>query len=265
MGILLNTFLISKVNIIKGFVLYIVLSMTSFLMNFILPISIAELMRHCTSELWEFFGLILLLFLLPFGALIMTRGAIMTRVFTIGSKDIKAWGNTYDYIIMIIFIGYLIIRIIVDISGSPSSRGGLDITLFFIVSFSLIGIVLKPTVIAFDYYSRLALKITLTAIMLIISIALINVLFFNDSISKYRLPNTKASSLNMKNLKNEKNTINVGTANIRSGPSTQYQILTVIKKGDQFTILSSKNGWSKIYFNGKEGYISNKLIQKVKN
>lgn len=129
------------------------------------------------SELWEFFGLILLLFLLPCGAF------MMTGVFTIGSKDEIDWGNTYDCLIMTIFIGYFIIRIIVDISGSPSSRGGLDIALFFIVSFSLIGIVLMPTLIAFDYYSRLALKITLVTIMLIISITLINVLFFNDNIS----------------------------------------------------------------------------------
>ena len=60
-------------------------------------------------------------------------------------------------------------------------------------------------------------------------------------------------------------TIATGAANLRSGPSTQHQILTVIKKGDKFEILSSKNGWNKIHFNGKDGYISNKLIQKVKN
>jgi len=68
------------------------------------------------------------------------------------------------------------------------------------------------------------------------------------------------SSLNEKSNKKIGNII-VNAANIRTGPSTKYPIMAVLKKKEQFKILSSKNGWSKIRFNGKQGYVYNKLIQ----
>jgi len=59
-------------------------------------------------------------------------------------------------------------------------------------------------------------------------------------------------------------TIDVSAANMRSGPSTRYRVVDVIRKNEQFEIVSSSNGWSKIRFKGKEGYVSNRLIRTEK-
>ena len=52
--------------------------------------------------------------------------------------------------------------------------------------------------------------------------------------------------------------------NIRSGPSTSYNIIGGLKKGDNVNILSSKNGWYNIKFGSKTGWVSGDYIS-VKN
>ena len=46
--------------------------------------------------------------------------------------------------------------------------------------------------------------------------------------------------------------------NLRDQPSTSGKILTTIPKGKTVTILSEKNanGWYKVSYNGKTGYVS---------
>jgi len=59
-------------------------------------------------------------------------------------------------------------------------------------------------------------------------------------------------------------TISVNAANMRAGPSTRYRVVDVIRTNEQFEIVSSSNGWSRIRFKGKEGYVSNRLIRTEK-
>lgn len=44
--------------------------------------------------------------------------------------------------------------------------------------------------------------------------------------------------------------------NVRSGPGTGYDVLGSLAKGTEVTVVGTYNGWGKIDFNGKEGWIS---------
>lgn len=51
--------------------------------------------------------------------------------------------------------------------------------------------------------------------------------------------------------------------NVRSGPSTKYNVIGSLRKNESVIILSSDNGWSKVKLsNNKEGYASNKYIKQ---
>ena len=56
-------------------------------------------------------------------------------------------------------------------------------------------------------------------------------------------------------------TVTASSLNIRSGPSTNYSIVTTVKKNDKVSILKSSNGWYKIEtVSGKEGWASSSYI-----
>ncbi|MPM83151.1 hypothetical protein SDC9_130214 [bioreactor metagenome] len=60
--------------------------------------------------------------------------------------------------------------------------------------------------------------------------------------------------------------VNVSVLNFRSGPSTKASILGTISKGSEVEVISTSDGWSKIKYNGKEGYVaSNYLSNKITN
>jgi 2',3'-cyclic-nucleotide 2'-phosphodiesterase/3'-nucleotidase len=44
--------------------------------------------------------------------------------------------------------------------------------------------------------------------------------------------------------------------NVRTGPSTDHEILGVIGAGSQWTFIREDNGWYVIDYNGREGYIA---------
>lgn len=49
--------------------------------------------------------------------------------------------------------------------------------------------------------------------------------------------------------------------NLRSGPSTSYQILTTIPAGTSIEMAENRDGaWIEIYYNGKIGYVSSKYL-----
>ena len=50
------------------------------------------------------------------------------------------------------------------------------------------------------------------------------------------------------------------TLNVRSGASTSYDKIGTLKANDKVEILGTSNGWYKIDFNGKEGYVSASYI-----
>lgn len=58
--------------------------------------------------------------------------------------------------------------------------------------------------------------------------------------------------------------IKVDGANLRKSASTSSEILTVLYKNTEVTVLSSENGWSKVKSGNTEGYISSDLISDKK-
>ncbi|MGL5066627.1 MAG: SH3 domain-containing protein [Sarcina sp.] len=55
--------------------------------------------------------------------------------------------------------------------------------------------------------------------------------------------------------------INLSSLNIRNQPSTNSKVLGTLSKGDSVSILSGKNGWFKIYYNGSDAYVSANYIE----
>ncbi|MDV8110457.1 SH3 domain-containing protein [Bacillus sp. BAU-SS-2023] len=49
--------------------------------------------------------------------------------------------------------------------------------------------------------------------------------------------------------------------NVRSGPSTSNGVIGSLKQNDKVEVISESNGWSKIKFNGKEGYVSSAYLK----
>ncbi|WP_155484896.1 N-acetylglucosaminidase, partial [Paraclostridium sordellii] len=48
--------------------------------------------------------------------------------------------------------------------------------------------------------------------------------------------------------------------NVRSGPSTGHGIIGSLKNNEKVEVISESNGWSKIKYNGKEGYVSSTYL-----
>ncbi len=49
--------------------------------------------------------------------------------------------------------------------------------------------------------------------------------------------------------------------NLRSGPSTDHDKITLISEGQQIEVISATNGWSKIKFNSKTGYVKSEFLR----
>ncbi|PGM56772.1 C40 family peptidase [Bacillus sp. AFS053548] len=79
----------------------------------------------------------------------------------------------------------------------------------------------------------------------------------------------KKQSSDVENEKIENNTFNyISTVNglrIRSGAGTNYSILGSVNKNAKLDVQSSSNGWYKINYQGRIGYISGTYVQKQKN
>ncbi len=51
--------------------------------------------------------------------------------------------------------------------------------------------------------------------------------------------------------------------NLRKGPSTKYKKITTLGKGASVTYISQKNGWYKVSYKGKKGYVSSKYLKRT--
>ncbi|MRZ29191.1 SH3 domain-containing protein [Paeniclostridium sordellii] len=51
--------------------------------------------------------------------------------------------------------------------------------------------------------------------------------------------------------------------NVRSGPSTGNSVIGSLKNNEKVEVISESNGWSKIKYNGKEGYVSSTYLKDV--
>ena len=57
--------------------------------------------------------------------------------------------------------------------------------------------------------------------------------------------------------------VNVSSLNVRSGPSTNNSIIGKLSNGDKVEVISTSNGWSKIKYSGKTGYVSSKYLSST--
>lgn len=55
-----------------------------------------------------------------------------------------------------------------------------------------------------------------------------------------------------------------GNLNMRKGSGTSYGIILTIPKGQEVTVLSTSDGWSKVNYQGKTGYVSHKYLGSFK-
>lgn len=51
--------------------------------------------------------------------------------------------------------------------------------------------------------------------------------------------------------------------NMRKGAGTKYKKITTLKKGVSVTYLSKKNGWYRVSYKGKKGYVSSKYLKRT--
>ncbi|MGE7624362.1 SH3 domain-containing protein [Viridibacillus sp. NPDC096237] len=57
--------------------------------------------------------------------------------------------------------------------------------------------------------------------------------------------------------------VNAETLNMRSGPSTNYKVVKVLKKGNKVTKISTKGTWTKVKSSNTTGWVSSKYVNKV--
>ncbi|MBE7103409.1 SH3 domain-containing protein [Bacillus cereus] len=58
--------------------------------------------------------------------------------------------------------------------------------------------------------------------------------------------------------------VNVSALNVRSGAGTNYDVIGALSNGIKVQVLSEQNGWFKINYNGKNGYVSSKFLSKTR-
>ncbi|MGN4945884.1 mannosyl-glycoprotein endo-beta-N-acetylglucosamidase [Bacillus anthracis] len=66
---------------------------------------------------------------------------------------------------------------------------------------------------------------------------------------------------NIKNGTQEVGTINATSLRVRSAANTSSTILGTLKNGEKVTVLGKANGWAKISYQGKEGYVSLEFVK----
>lgn len=57
--------------------------------------------------------------------------------------------------------------------------------------------------------------------------------------------------------------VNVSVLNVRSGIGTNHGVIGALSKGIKVQVLFEQNGWKKINYNGKNGYVSSKFLSKT--
>ena len=74
--------------------------------------------------------------------------------------------------------------------------------------------------------------------------------------------NDESYSLNRSSSYTQKQ-VNTNGLNMRSGPGTSYRVLTTINKGTKLDVISESNGWSKINYNGRVGYVYSIYLDSI--
>ena len=62
----------------------------------------------------------------------------------------------------------------------------------------------------------------------------------------------------------EQKEVNTNGLNMRSGASTSYRVITTLNKGTKVEVISESNGWSKIKYDGRLGYVYSIYLDDIK-
>ena len=58
--------------------------------------------------------------------------------------------------------------------------------------------------------------------------------------------------------------VNTNGLNMRSGAGTSYRVITTLNKGTKVDVISESNGWSKIKYDGRLGYVYSTYLDNIK-
>ncbi len=73
-------------------------------------------------------------------------------------------------------------------------------------------------------------------------------------------------STNLDNIDNSnKKIVKADKLNMRNGASTSYRIIAKINNGTEVEVISESNGWSKVKYDGRIGYVSSEFLQDINN
>ena len=82
--------------------------------------------------------------------------------------------------------------------------------------------------------------------------------------SQYLTNKGDGSTSNNESIKSTK-VVNTSGLNFRSGPSTSYSKISTLSYGTEVGFISESNGWSKVSYNGKVGYVSSQYLTNKGN
>ncbi|HBF6091638.1 TPA: N-acetylglucosaminidase [Clostridioides difficile] len=75
----------------------------------------------------------------------------------------------------------------------------------------------------------------------------------------------KSNSDSLRTSTNKEKQVISNSLNMRNGAGTSYRVITVLKKGQKVEVISESNGWSKIKYDGRLGYVSSSYLGDVSN
>lgn len=115
----------------------------------------------------------------------------------------------------------------------------------------------KPTRLQFAYYTA-AFAATVTIILGINNISIMDFTGINDAkkaIARFAGP----ADVSQKSVYR----INVDGLNMRKGPGTGHEVITVLKPEDRLNVIGKDGGWFKIKVNGQVGWVHGRYISKI--
>ncbi|HSQ88286.1 SH3 domain-containing protein, partial [Romboutsia sp.] len=83
--------------------------------------------------------------------------------------------------------------------------------------------------------------------------------------STYISKSNSNDNSNESNILGEKKRVTVNRLNMRSGAGTSYRVIITLNKGDVLDVVSENNGWTKVKYNGRLGYISSEYLEDIKS
>ncbi len=72
-----------------------------------------------------------------------------------------------------------------------------------------------------------------------------------------------STNISNTNQSTNKKIVNADTLNMRSGASTSYRVIAKLSKGNIVELISENNGWSKVKYDGRLGYVSSEFLSNI--